>query len=73
MDLKKSNSNNMPEKKNMSVEEFRVYMGIGRATAYELVNSAGFPSFRIGKKILINVDALQDWIDQNIRRRWEEE
>ena len=64
---------NMPQKKNMSVEEFRVYMGIGRATAYELVNSDGFPSFRIGKKILINVDALEEWIKNNIQKRWEQE
>ena len=56
-------------KKNLTVAEMREYLGIGRATAYELVNSDGFPSFRIGRKILINVDALQEWMSQNIQKR----
>lgn len=64
---------NMAEKKTLNVEETAKYLGIGRSCAYELVNSKGFPSFRIGKKILVNVDALQAWIDQNIQKRWEQE
>lgn len=63
----------MNTKKTLTVHELSEYLGIGRATAYELVNSDGFPSFRIGKKILVNADALQEWIDQNIRKRWEKE
>ena len=63
----------MENKMTMTVSELSKYLGIGRATAYELVNSEGFPSFRIGKKILINVDALKDWINQNIQKRWEQE
>ena len=63
----------MTEKKTLTVEETMKYLGVGRSTIYELVNSKGFPSFRIGKKILVNADALQEWIDQNIRRRWEQE
>ena len=63
----------MESKKTLNVRELCEYLGIGRATAYELVNSEGFPSFRIGKKILVNVDALQAWIDQNIQKRWEQE
>ena len=63
----------MNEKKTLTVEETRKYLGVSRTTIYELVNSKGFPSFRIGKRILVNADALQDWIDQNIRERWEQE
>ena len=63
----------MNTKKTLTVRELCEYLGIGRKTAYELVNSKDFPSFRIGKKILINTDALQEWIDQNIRKRWEQE
>ena len=59
----------MESKKNLNVRELSEYLGIGRATAYELVNSDGFPFFRIGKKILVNVDALQVWIEQNIQKR----
>ena len=63
----------MENKKNISVSGLCDYLGIGRATAYELVNSEGFPSFRIGKRILINVEALQEWIAKNIQKRWEQE
>ncbi len=63
----------MEAKKTLNVSELSEYLGIGRATAYELVNSDGFPSFRIGKKILINVDALEEWIKSNIQKRWEQE
>ena len=59
----------MESKKTLNVRELGEYLGIGRATAYELVNSDDFPSFRIGKKILVNVDALQVWIAQNIQKR----
>lgn len=63
----------METKNTLTVAELSKYLQIGRKTAYELVNSTGFPSFRIGKKILVNVDALQDWIQQNIQKRWEQE
>ena len=63
----------MNDKKTLSVEETREYLGVSRSTIYELVNTKGFPSFRIGKKILVNTDALQEWITQNIRQRWEQE
>lgn len=63
----------MENKMTITVNELSKYLGISRSIAYELVNSDGFPSFRIGKKILINVDALRDWINQNIEKRWERE
>lgn len=55
------------EKQNLTVSELAVYLGIGRKKAYDLVNSANFPSFRIGTKILVNVHRLQEWIDANIQ------
>lgn len=61
------------QKKNISVNELRIYLGVSRATAYELVNTEGFPSFRIGRKVLVNVDALEEWIKENIQKRWEHE
>lgn len=57
-------------KKNLTVKELMEYMGVSRATAYELVNSEGFPAFKIGKKILVNVDLLKEWIRENVEKRW---
>jgi len=33
--------------------------------AYDLVNSSGFPSIRIGGKILTEKRALENWLDLN--------
>lgn len=63
--------NMVNEKRNLTVMETAKYLGIGRRAAYELVNSEGFPSFRVGAKILVNVERLESWIQQNIEKNWE--
>ena len=40
-------------------------MGIGKNTAYKLVKLKGFPSIKIGNKILIPHNKLYDWIEKN--------
>lgn len=46
----------------MTVQDLMDYLRISKNVAYELVRSKGFPAFRIGKKILINKDKLDEWI-----------
>lgn len=50
------------EKATMSVQELSAQMGISLPKAYELVKSEGFPSIRIGTRILIPVDAFHEWL-----------
>lgn len=50
------------EKATMSVQELSAQMGISLPKAYELVKSEGFPSIRIGTRILIPVDAFREWL-----------
>ena len=50
------------EKTTMSVQELSAQMGISLPKAYELAKSEGFPSIRIGTRILIPVDALREWL-----------
>ncbi len=51
--------------KTITPEELMEILKIGRNSAYELVHSESFfPAFRIGRKILINVDKLDDWLEQ---------
>ena len=52
----------MESKQTLTVKELQKILSISRVTAYTLVNSEGFPAFRIGKKILVNVDALSEWM-----------
>lgn len=47
----------------LTVEEAADELHISRPVAYELVKEPDFPSFRIGKRILVNRLGLQRWID----------
>lgn len=53
----------------MTVREFGTSLGIGRKKAYELVNSKGFPSFRIGRKVLINREGLKRWMQEQEEKK----
>ena len=49
----------------ITVPEMGKRLGVSRAMAYNLVNAQGFyPAFRIGKRVLVRVDALQKWLDE---------
>lgn len=45
------------EKTTMSVQELSAQMGISLPKAYELVKTPGFPTIRIGARILIPIEA----------------
>ena len=57
------------EKTTMSVQELSAQMGISLPKAYELVKSPGFPTIRIGTRILIPVDAYKEWLLKNSAQR----
>lgn len=52
----------LTEKKVFDVEELADKLTIGRDAAYELVKQKGFPSIRIGKRIIIPEAALDKWL-----------
>jgi len=54
----------MREKGTMTVYEMGEFVGIGRKKSYELANSEGFPSFRVGRKILISREGLERWLKE---------
>ena len=47
----------------LSVPEMAAALGISRAGAYELARSEGFPALRIGNRIVIPKDKLQEWVN----------
>ena len=49
----------------LSVPEMAAALGISRAGAYELVRTEGFPSLKIGSRIVIPKDELQEWVKRN--------
>jgi len=53
------------ERTTMSVQELSAQMGISLPKAYELVKIPGFPTLRIGTRILIPIDAHKEWLMKN--------
>ncbi|MBQ3431964.1 MAG: helix-turn-helix domain-containing protein [Clostridia bacterium] len=51
------------ERTTISVKELANDLGISLPKAYELVKTQGFPSVRIGTRILIPIDAFRVWLD----------
>ena len=53
----------------MSVETMADELAIGRNVAYELVQKPDFPSFMIGRRVLVSRKGLQEWIDGQCKKR----
>lgn len=53
----------------LTAPEVGEVLGISRAAAYQLVRSEGFPSFKIGTRILVPKDKLLAWIDRQVEDR----
>ena len=49
----------------LSVPEMAAALGISRAGAYELVRTEGLPALKIGSRIVIPKDELQEWVKRN--------
>ena len=53
----------------LTVPEVGEVLAISRAKAYDLARSEGFPSMRIGTRILVPRDKLILWIDEQTEVR----
>ena len=42
------------------------YLGISKANSYQLLNSKGFPTLKIGKRKLVPKDKFLVWINSNL-------
>ena len=49
----------------LKTEHIAEYLGVGRATAYNLVNSEGFPRVMVGRRIVVPKDAFLNWVETN--------
>ena len=41
-------------------------LGISISSAYELMNEEGFPSVRIGKRLIVPKENLQAWMESHL-------
>ncbi|HRQ60058.1 MAG TPA: helix-turn-helix domain-containing protein [Alphaproteobacteria bacterium] len=50
------------KKELLTITEFCSIANIGRTNAYRLINSGAIKAVKIGKKTLIPLEALEEWI-----------
>lgn len=53
----------------MNISDLQKELGLSYATAYNLTKEKDFPSFRIGKRILIDRDGLEKWINERMKNK----
>ena len=56
-------------KMTLTVDDLAAELNISRNTAYALADRKDFPSFRIGRRLLVNRALLQEWMNQNCHPR----
>ena len=49
----------------MSVKDLINELGVSLPVAYSLVKSRGFPTIRVGRRILIPRDEFKEWLKNN--------
>ena len=52
------------EKLTVSVKELAAMLGISRPKAYELVRRADFPAVWLGRRVVVPVDGLKQWLSR---------
>ena len=57
------------EKVTLTVDELATVLGVSRPTAYDLVKQKDFPSFQIGRRILIDKVGLVDWVSKQASKK----
>jgi len=57
------------QKATFTVEEVGEILGIARSSAFNLVKQDDFPSFRIGKRIIIPRDSFFRWMDEKAQAK----
>ena len=57
------------EDSDLTQAQVAAVLGISRAGAYELVHSEGFPTLKIGSRIVVPKDKLREWIDANTAQK----
>ena len=54
------------ERSCMTVRDLQLELGVSRPVAYQLAMRSDFPSFRIGKRILIPRESFSAWLSAQV-------
>ena len=53
-----------------TAKEAATSLGVSMPTFYQLAASEGFPMIRVGRKILVDAEGLQRWLEANHGRNF---
>lgn len=53
-----------------SVPEAAAVLGVSTSNMYQIIKIQGFPVINIGKRRLIPVKGLEQWIEEQVAREW---
>lgn len=57
----------MTDKLTLNITEAAELLGVSRPTVYQLIHRDDFPSFTIGKRVLISRSGLEAWVAAQAR------
>lgn len=66
---KKGEASVQEQKLTITVRELSDRLGISTGGAYALVKQRSFPAIRVGKKILVPMKDLDNWLTMSARKR----
>lgn len=49
----------------LNADTVKDVLGISISSAYELMKEKGFPSLKIGSRIVVPKDKFKEWVEQN--------
>ena len=55
----------------LNAKQLAELMGVSISTAYELMREEGFPTLKIGKRIVVPKEELRAWISEQVKGRVE--
>ncbi len=58
------------QKLTYSVPEAAKILGVSASKMYEVVRIAGFPTIKVGKRLLVSAKGLDRWIEQQAEKGW---
>ena len=49
----------------LNAQQIAEMLGLSRAGAYELLHSKGFPTLKVGKRLMVSKENFISWINRN--------
>lgn len=55
-----------------SVPEAAEVLGVSESKMYQMIRIEGFPTVRVGHRCRVSVKGLEQWVDEQAKKGWQE-